>query len=217
MSDDLSPRPDDAGVDDDAKMALPANYPGHLARDVRSINGEVLHLRPIRPSDAHLLVTFHNALSPDSIYRRYFSLKPELSDAEVAHLTQVEYVDRFAFIVESDEGLVGVGRFDRVPGTTTAEAAFIVSDKYQHQGIGLMLLYNLADAARPLGITTFTAETQADNRSMMGVFEASGFPVTAHIEDEVITATFPIKETDQSIITRARRRLIAYGADEEPT
>ena len=197
-------------------LPTPDNYPAHLARDVRSINGEVLHLRPIRPNDADLLVRFHSGLSADSIYRRYFSLHTNLSEAEVAHLTQVDYVDRFAFIVESDAGLVGVGRFDRLPNTTSAEVAFIVADEYQHQGIGLMLLYNLADAARPLGITTFTAETQADNRSMMGVFEASGFPVTAHIEDEVITATFSLKETDDSIITRARRRLIAYGAEEDP-
>ena len=194
----------------------PPNYPGYLARDVRSITGEILHLRPIRPSDAGLLVSFHSGLGADSIYRRYFSMHPVLSDAEVVHLTTVDYRDRFALIVEGEHGFVGVGRFDRIPNTSTAEVAFIVADAYQHQGIGLMLLYNLADAARPLGITTFTAETQADNRSMMGVFRASGFAVTSSMEDEVITATFPIKDTDQSTITRARRRLIAYGADEIP-
>lgn len=192
----------------------PPRYPGYLARDVRSITGEVLHLRPIRPDDAALLVSFHSGLGADSIYRRYFSVHPVLSENEVVHLTTVDYRDRFAFIVEGEHGFVGVGRFDRIPGTATAEVAFIVADAYQHQGIGLMLLYNLADAARPLGITEFTAETQADNRSMMGVFIASGFPVSSSMQDEFITATFPIRDGDESTITRARRRLIAYGADE---
>jgi RimJ/RimL family protein N-acetyltransferase len=180
-------------------------YPSELARDVVTDHGEILRLRPIRPDDAELLVRFHEGLSSDSIYRRYFSIHPELSDAEVRHLTQVDYVDRFAFIVESGNDLVGVGRYDRIPGTTEAEVAFIVADEYQHQGIGLLLLDHLADEAWSLGITEFTAETQADNRSMMGVFQASGFPVTSKLEDEVITARFPIQPTDQSRASRATR------------
>jgi hypothetical protein len=64
---------------------------------------------------------------------------------------------------------------------------------------------HLADEAWSLGITEFTAETQADNRSMMGVFLASGFPVTSKLEDEVITARFPIQPTDQSRASRASR------------
>ncbi len=180
-------------------------YPSELVCDVVTDHGEILRLRPIRPDDAELLVRFHRGLSSDSIYRRYFSIHPELSDAEVRHLTQVDYVDRFAFIVESGNDLVGVGRYDRIPGTTEAEVAFIVADEYQHQGIGLLLLDHLADEAWSLGITEFTAETQADNRSMMGVFQASGFPVTSQLQDEVITARFPIQPTDQSRASRAAR------------
>jgi RimJ/RimL family protein N-acetyltransferase len=180
-------------------------YPSELARVVVTEHGDILHLRPIRPDDAELLVRFHRGLSPDSIYRRYFSIHPELSDAEVRHLTQVDYVDRFAFIVESGDALVGVGRFDRIPGTTEAEVAFIVADEFQHRGIGLLLLDHLADEAWSLGITEFTAETQADNRSMFGVFQASGFPVKAKLEDEVISARFPIQPTDQSRASRASR------------
>jgi len=181
-------------------------YPSELSCDVVTESGVFLHLRPIRPDDAELLVRFHSGLSSDSIYRRYFSIHPELSEAEVRHLTQVDYVDRFAFVVEDGSDLVGVGRFDRIPDTTEAEVAFIVADRFQHQGIGLLLLDHLADEAWSLGITTFTAETQADNRSMMGVFEASGFPVKARMEDEVITATFEIRPTDESRASRARRK-----------
>jgi GNAT superfamily N-acetyltransferase len=193
-------------------------YPSELARDVVTDHGEILQLRPIRPDDAELLVRFHRGLSPDSIYRRYFSIHPELSDIEVRHLTQVDYVDRFAYIVESGDALVGVGRFDRIPGTTEAEVAFIVADEFQHRGIGLLLLDHLADEAWSLGITEFTAETQADNRSMMGVFLASGFPVTSKLEDEVITARFPIQPTDQSRASRASRadRIQSAGRRRRP-
>ena len=195
-------------------LATTRVYPAELACDVVTDDGVLLLIRPIQPDDARLLVNFHARLSSDSIYRRYFSLHPELSDDEVRHLTQVDYVDRFAFIVERGDALVGVGRFDRLPGTNEAEVAFIVADDYHHQGVGLMLLERLAEVAWSLGITTFTAETQADNRSMMGVFHASGFPVTSTMEDEIISARFPIAPSDASRASRARRsgRVAAHAA-----
>jgi hypothetical protein len=67
-----------------------------------------------------------------------------------------------------------------------------------------MLLERLADVAWSLGITTFFAETQADNRSMMGVFAASGFAVTTRMEDEIIVARFSIEPTVASRASRAR-------------
>ena len=208
----------DRNTDVEATVTAPAPlrvYPAELACDVVTDDGVLLLMRPIQPDDAALLVDFHRRLSSDSIYRRYFSVHPELSDDEVRHLTRVDYVDRFAFIVELGSALVGVGRFDRWPGTDEAEVAFIVADEYHHQGIGVMLLERLAEVAWSLGITTFTAETQADNRSMMGVFHASGFPVTSTMEDEVITARFPIAPSDASRASRARRsdRVAAHGSE----
>jgi RimJ/RimL family protein N-acetyltransferase len=180
-------------------------YPAELACDIVTDNGLLMLMRPIRPEDGDLLTRFHQGLSSPSIYRRYFSLHPVLSDPEIHHLTEVDYVNRFAFIVEHDNELVAVGRFDRRPNANDAEVAFIVADKFHHLGIGLMLLERLADVACSLGITTFTAETQADNRSMMSVFRASGFLVDATIEDEIISARFTITPTDASRISRARR------------
>lgn len=180
-------------------------YPAELAGDVVTDNGVLVSIRPIRPEDAVMLVQFHHRLSSRSIYRRYFSLHPQLSDEEIRHLTVVDYVNRFAFIVEHAGTLIGVGRFDRAPGTTEAEVAFIVADEFHHQGVGLMLLERLAEVAWSLGISTFTAETQADNRSMMGVFRASGFAVASSIDDEVISARFSIEPSDASRASRARR------------
>jgi GNAT superfamily N-acetyltransferase len=181
-------------------------YPVELECDVITNTGATLHMRPIRPEDAEPLVHFHLNLSSGAIYRRYFSFHPELSSKEVEHLTQVDYVDRLAFIVEDGDQLVAVGRYDRIPGTTEAEVAFLVADQYQHHGLGLLLLKQLADAARPLGITHFTAETQADNRGMLGVFNESGFPVTSTIEDEVVSLSFPIEPTEKSRARYAGRR-----------
>jgi GNAT superfamily N-acetyltransferase len=180
-------------------------YPSELECDVVTESGEHLRMRPIRPDDAGKLVDFHDLLSPGAIYQRYFSFHPELSTKEVAHLTQVDYYDRLAFVLQDGDLLVAVGRYDRIPGTDQAEAAFLVTDEYQRDGIGLLLLDHLADAALQRGINTFVAETQAENRGMMGVFQDSGFPVSSTLDDDVFYVSFPLQPTEASIARRAAR------------
>lgn len=169
-------------------------YPAELETDIEVHGGATFHMRPIRGGDADKLVAFHHKLSFDSIYRRYFSIHPELTTREVAHLTEVDYVDRLAFVVEDGDDLVAVGRYDREPSTTCAEVAFVVRDDYQHLGIGQQLLDALADAARVRGITTFTAETLFENRNMMSVFRNSRFPVTSTFSGGTISVRFSIEE-----------------------
>jgi GNAT superfamily N-acetyltransferase len=182
-------------------------YPSDLECDVITESGERLRMRPIRPDDAEKLVDFHDLLSPGAIYQRYFSFHPELSTKEVAHLTQVDYFNRLAFVLEDADLLVAVGRYDRIPGTDQAEAAFLVTDEYQRDGIGLLLLDHLADAALQRGINTFVAETQAENRGMMGVFQDSGFPVSSTLDDDVFYVSFPISPTEASVARRAAREI----------
>jgi GNAT superfamily N-acetyltransferase len=170
-----------------------------LETDIIVRTGATLHLRPIRGDDATKLIAFHHRLSFNSIYRRYFSVHPELSPAEVAHLTEVDYVDRLALVIEDGDELVGVGRYDRYPSTPTAEVAFVVRDDYQHLGLGHRLLEALADAARARGITTLSAETLFENHDMMSVFRHSGFPITTSIsrgEIDVRLAIGPVDSPD---------------------
>lgn len=174
----------------------PWDYPGELAGDVTTKSGATLHLRPIRPSDNGRLVNFHRGLSTSSVYRRYFSFHPELSSAEVERFTQVDYLHRFALVALERDQIVAVGRYDRVSGTSEAEVAFIVADHYQHQGIGLLLLQHLADAATTRAITTFTAETQSDNRCMMNVFEDSGFRCSATLAHDIVSVRCDIRRGD---------------------
>lgn len=185
---------------------VPWLYPAALEREITTREGATLHLRPIRPDDTERLLDFHHRLSADSIYRRYFSMHPELSTAELAHLTRVDYIDRLALVIEDGDRLVAVGRYDQYPFSKKAEVAFVVADDYQHQGLGLTLLINLARAAWARGITTFTAETMASNREMMSVFYDSGFPVKTVLENEEISVRFSIEPTQESIARREQRR-----------
>jgi GNAT superfamily N-acetyltransferase len=174
----------------------PAGYPHDLERDVAGDEGLRYHVRPIRPDDAARLRAFHRQLSPHSVYMRFFTFHPTLTDAEVTRFTTVDYVDRLALVATVGDRLIAVGRFDRAPGATEAEVAFVVADEYQHHGIGSFLLDELARAAWQRGVEVFRADTLAENSAMLDVFRHAGFPVTSGIEYGTVTLRFPIAPTD---------------------
>ncbi len=184
---------------------LPAGYPRELERDLAGPGGLRYHLRPIVPDDAAGLVEFHAHLSPHSVYLRFFTYHPTLSDAEVARFTQVDYENRLALVVTDGQRLVAVGRFDRPPGGTEAEVAFIVADEHQHHGLGSLLLDTLAEAGRRRGVETFKADTLAENAAMLDVFRHAGFPISSGIDYGTVTLRFPIELTEQARAALAGR------------
>lgn len=182
-----------AGVPDGEET--PDRYPGDLVREVVTNEGLRYWIRPIRPDDADRLVAFHTHLSPGTCYFRFFSYHPVLSDKEVEHFTHVDYDNRVALVAVADDRLIGVGRYDRHPGTDEAEVAFVIADEFQHHGIGSLLLDQLVEVARSHGIATFLADTLYENRNMLHVFTHSGFPVTQEIEYGTVYLRFPIAST----------------------
>ncbi|HMD45018.1 MAG TPA: GNAT family N-acetyltransferase [Acidimicrobiales bacterium] len=177
------------------ETVIASGYPAELEVDACDRWGDPVHLRPIRPADAERLVAFHEHLSPSTVYLRFFTLHPHLSEREVQRFTTVDYQDRLAIVAEVDGLLVGVGRYDRMPGTDEAEVAFVVADAFQRRGIGVLLLRQLVAAARPRGIHRFLAETLEGNAPMLSVFKGSGFPLETHVESGgVISLGFPIGE-----------------------
>ena len=189
---------------EDAQPAVA--YPAELMCDVTTTDGTTLHVRPIRPDDADRLVDFHEGLSPSSIYRRYFFVHPRLSALEVERFTNVDYINRLAFVAQDNDRLVAVGRYDRSPGTGEAEVAFVVADRYQHHGVGALLLDLLADAAWRRGVKEFVACTLTENRDMLGVFADSGFKVRATREGDTVEVRFPIEPDEACLASRKIRR-----------
>jgi GNAT superfamily N-acetyltransferase len=176
----------------DAGPAPATEYPSDLVCTEHLRDGTEVLFRPIRDIDGPAMTAFHESLSPQSVYRRFFFAHPHLSDGELERFTHVDYVDRLALVVVDHGRIVGVGRYERLPGTDEAEVAFVVTDAYQGRGIGTRLLAHLAAAALPQGITRFQAQTLSENRAMLSVFLSSGFPVTTASEGGTVTVRFPI-------------------------
>ncbi len=191
--------------------ADPPGYPREWEADVLLADGGVAHLRPIRPSDAVRLVAFYERVSPESKYLRFFAPYPRLSNRDVKRFTEVDYVNRVAFILTLGENMIAVGRFDRIEDDH-AEVSFLIEDAHQGRGIAQLLLEHLAQAARERGITGFVAEVLPENRRMAKVFADAGYRVSKGIEDGVLAVEFPILPTDTSVGVMERREHRAESA-----
>ena len=173
-------------------------YPEYWEADVVLRDGGTAHLRPIRPQDADALQAFHAGQSQASIYMRFFSFKPKLSGKEVRRFTEVDHINRVAFVITIGGEIMGIGRYDRLDDPTEAEVAFNISDAHQGRGIGSILLEHLAVAARENGIRRFTAEVLPDNRKMLMVFADAGYDLKRQFDDGVVSVEFNIDPTEKS-------------------
>jgi RimJ/RimL family protein N-acetyltransferase len=148
-----------------------SQYPRDLERDVTLGDGTRLHLRPIRADDEERLISFHDRLSGQTAYQRFFNVMRHLPRASAHFLTNVDYRRRLALVAEHGEGpcpmLVGVARYDCTDQSDTAEIAFVIQDDWQNRGLGTILLDALLAAAEARGIRRFRAYVLPSNGRML--------------------------------------------------
>ncbi|WP_182541461.1 bifunctional GNAT family N-acetyltransferase/acetate--CoA ligase family protein [Nocardioides ginsengisegetis] len=185
--------------------------PRHWEADVLLRDGRTAHIRPITSADAELLVEFYARVSDQSKYYRFFSPMPHLSERDVARFTQVDHVNRVAFVLTLSGKMIAVGRYD-VVRPREAEVAFLVEDQHQGRGIAQLLLEHLAQAGRERGVDRFVAEVLPDNSRMIQTFRDAGYRVASEYEDGVLMLEFPIDPTDTAIGVMINREHQAESA-----
>jgi acetyl coenzyme A synthetase (ADP forming)-like protein len=183
----------------------PPGYPPQFEADVVLSDGGTVLIRPIRPDDRAALVRFHQGLSPESVYLRYFSPHPHLSDAELEFLTTLDYRWRMALVAILGDEIVAVARYEGKEGTTSAEVAFLVDDHHHGRGIGTVLLEWLAAAAREAGVTAFYATTLWENQRMLAVFRETGFQTKSTIGGGEVSVRFPVADSTDLAVAIAKR------------
>ena len=189
------------------EAARPAAYPEHWEADVVLADGGTVHVRPITPADAGRLQDFHSRLSPQTVYYRFFTPLPRLTEAQVRRFTTVDHVDRVALVAMLGDDIVAVARYDRLPETSEAEVAFVVRDDHQGRGLGSVLLEHLAAIAGERGLRRFVAEVLPDNRQMVRVFLDAGYQATRSYDEGVVRLSFPIAPTESSLeVMRSREQ-----------
>jgi GNAT superfamily N-acetyltransferase len=151
-------------------------------------DGTSIAYHAIAPDNASALQRFHHRLSERSIYLRFFSAKPELSDRKAGYFTNVDAINRFALVAldpERSEEIIAVVSFDREGDTERAEYAAAVEDRWQGRGLGLALTRHLIEAALKRGIRVFTGVVLPENARMLNLLRDLHLPERLRYEEGI--------------------------------
>jgi acetyltransferase len=180
-------------------------YPIQYVSDEETSDGTRVRVRPIRPEDEPLMVKFHETLSEQSVYMRYFHMMK--LDQRTAHerLTRICFIDydrEMALVAEhtdpetGEREIMGVSRLSR-NGADPAEAEFsvLVGDRFQRRGVGTLLVERLLEVGRAEHLRRITAEILLDNRPMQLISERLGFHLHRDMEEMVVKAELDLYQT----------------------
>jgi acetyltransferase len=161
-------------------------------------NGEPTTIRPIRPEDEPLMVRFHESLSEQSVYTRYFhmlGLSQRTAHERLTRICFIDYDREMALVAErtdpetGEREIMGVARLSR-HGNVTDEAEFsvLISDRFQRQGLGTLLVSKLLEVGRAEGLRRITAAILFENYPMQRIGKKLGFHLHRDTEEMVVKA-----------------------------
>ncbi len=172
-------------------------YPSQYVSPWTMKDGTEVTIRPIMPEDEPLLVDFHQKLSEQSVYMRYFhmiALSQRIAHERLTRICYVDYDREIALVAEQkdpttgEREILGAGRLARDPGTDEAEFAILVADPVQSRGLGSELLKRLIEIGRKENVRRISAEILTDNYPMQKICERLGFRLERDSQEGVVKA-----------------------------
>ena len=176
-------------------------YPAQYIWDWKLKDGTPVTIRPIRPEDEPLIVQFHHTLSERSVYLRYFcslSLSTRVEHERLVRICFGSYDRGFALVADrknpetGQQEVLGVGRFSAI-NRGEAEAAVLVSDKWQGRGLGTELLAGVARVAREERFKRLCGEILRDNLATQAIFKKVGFKLRAMEDPSSVSASLDLQ------------------------
>lgn len=142
-------------------------------------DGTAVCLRAMRPEDRPLFLDALERTSTATLRARFHTDNFRFSPSRLTYLTEVDQRNHLAVgatVRKSGKEVgIGIARCIRSGTSDSAEVAVTVVDDYQHQGVGSLLMAELARHARTQGINRFTAYVPAERRSLMNRLHSRGF------------------------------------------
>ncbi|MGD1952865.1 MAG: GNAT family N-acetyltransferase [Leptolyngbyaceae cyanobacterium] len=158
-------------------------YPKQYIKPWTLPDGTSVTIRPICPEDEPLIVAFHQTLSEESIYFRYFhliKLQARVSHERLTRICFIDYDCEMALVAEhqdaaGERSILGVARLSRLHGLNEAEFGMLVNDQYQGRGLGTELLRSLITIGQAEELDRISADILSENRAMQHLCKKLGF------------------------------------------
>jgi protein lysine acetyltransferase len=157
-------------------------------------DGTTVGLRPVYPGDQQELMR-GEPFSAKTRYQRFLG-PGQVTAALARYLTEVDYVDHFAWVaVDSADVPVGGATYVRsASDRTLADISFLIKDEFQGRGLGTLLMGAVAIAARRNGISRFCADVLAENAPALAILDHAGIrwePAEAGVKHGLVAVPDP--------------------------
>jgi acetyltransferase len=161
-------------------------YPNQYIGTWTSPQDQTITIRPIRPEDEPLMVKFHETLSEQSVYMRYFSplnLQQRVAHERLSKICFIDY-DREMVLVATRRNpethameIMAAGRLTKLHGRNEGEFGLVVGDPFQGHGLGTEILSRLIEIGREENLDRIFGYILPENATMINISEALGFQV----------------------------------------
>ena len=153
----------------------------------------MIEVRALTNDDRELVRELLAGLSMQTMYRRFFSL-PRVDDRLIDLVVHPSECCSEALIAMVGDEVVGLASYDRLPDDpTAADVAVVVSDRWQHHGVGTVLMRRLGGAAARKGIDRFTASMLADNRPVVDFVHRTAPEARLAFDGSELAMTLPLR------------------------
>ena len=176
-------------------------YPSKYVWQWKAKDGTEVRIRPIRPEDEPLMVRFHESLSEQSVYLRYFhmeNLSSRVAHERLLRKCFIDYDREMALVAEranataAENEILAVGRLTRERDAENGELAVLVTDKSQHGGLGTELVRCLVEVAKQERYARIVAHILPENIAMRALAKRFGFLVEPTADPSLVTAVLNI-------------------------
>ncbi len=174
-------------------------YPIQYSTPWKMKNKAPTIIRPIKPEDEPLMIKFHETLSEESVYNRYFAalkLSQRIAHERMTRICFNDYDREIALVAElrvargEEKKILGVGRLSKQHATNDAEFAVLVSDEWHGQGLGTELLRRLIEIGRVEKLVRISGQVLAENHAMHHICRKVGFKVVHDADSNLFTASY---------------------------
>jgi GNAT superfamily N-acetyltransferase len=151
------------------------------------LDGQSIIIRPIDIHDMSLESDFIEHLSPETKHYRFFGAINNLSEKVLKTFCDIDGKNSMAFIatekIDEKEIEIGVCRYVVTSKPDVYELALTIADKWQHKGLGKLLMNQLISYAKSHGIKWLYSVELADNALMHNLCKELGMQAKIDPDD----------------------------------
>jgi acetyltransferase len=172
-------------------------YPTHYVAPWTAPDGLAVTIRPIRPEDEPLIVRFHEKLSENTVYLRYFQslkLSQRIAHERLTRICFIDYNREMALVADykdpetGEPEIIAAGLLNRLYGGDEVEFSLLVRDEFQRRGLGTEILRQLVAIGRVEQMRCISDVVLPQNLGMLRICEKLGFHTYYAEADRVMHA-----------------------------